>query len=186
MITTLLLPLLLLAAGCGGGEDSRAGRSAAAAAIAAESLPALTGRVVDRANLLTPAVEAALTGRLETLERATRDQLVVVTLASLDSKAIETVGLELGNGWGIGQDELDNGVLLIVAPNERKVRIEVGSGLEGLLSDAAAQAIIDERLLPEFRSGRFETGIEAGVAAMIEILEQDRRRPQPRPLKQAA
>ena len=139
-------------------------------------VPPLTGRVVDRADLLTPPVQAKLTAELARLERRTRDQLVVVTVRSL-ARPIEDVGLSMGRCWGIGQKGLDNGVILLVAPHEHKVRIEVGTGLEGLLTDPRAKTIIDETLVPAFRRGRFEGGIEAGVERIEKVLTSDTRRP---------
>jgi uncharacterized protein len=158
-------------AGCGG---------PAPAAVRPECahVPALTGRVVDRANLLTPANEAKLTGELAGLERRTSDQLVVVTLPSLDGRPIEEVGLDLGRCWGVGQKGLDNGVLLIVARADRKVRIEVGTGLENLLKDEVAGQIIRENLVPAFRENRFDDGVEAGVGRIEAVLLSDTRRPQ--------
>ncbi|HYC74828.1 TPM domain-containing protein [Brevundimonas sp.] len=135
--------------------------------------PALTGRVVDQAGLLTPAKEAEITARLEALERDTSDQLVVVTLDSLQGLEIEDYGYRLGRAWGIGQAEDDNGVLLIVAPEERKVRIEVGYGLEPVLTDALSALIIHNEILPSFREGHFERGIEQGVAAIDAQLRLD-------------
>lgn len=134
-------------------------------------LPTLTGRVVDNAGLLRPETIAALTARLTTLEAKTSDQLVVATVTSLGGQDVDAFGLRLGNMWGIGTKELDNGVLLIVAPVERKVRIEVGYGLERLLTDARAAAIIDKTILPAFRTGRMEDGVTAGVAAIVAVLE---------------
>ncbi len=135
--------------------------------------PALTGRVVDQAGLLSPAREAELTARLEALERDTSDQLVVVTLDSLQGLEIEDYGYRLGRAWGIGQAENDNGVLLIVAPQERKVRIEVGYGLEPVLTDGLSALIIHNEILPAFRDGYFERGIERGVAAIETQLRLD-------------
>jgi uncharacterized protein len=127
-------------------------------AIAEPTFPALTGRVVDDANLLAPADKEALTADLKALEDKTSDQVVVVTVPSLQGYAIEDYGLRLGNHWGI-----KNGVLLIVAPNERKVRIEVARGLEATLTDALSQTIIDNAILPHFRAGDFAGGIKDGV-----------------------
>ena len=107
--------------------------------------PALTGRVVDEANILNEATRATLTQKLADLEAKTTDQLVVATLKSLQGTSIEDFGYQLGRHWRIGQKDKNNGVLLIVAPNERKVRIEVGYGLEGTLTDAVAQADHRER-----------------------------------------
>lgn len=135
----------------------------AAAAFAQPSFPSLSGRVVDQAGLISPEGEAALTRRLEALEAETGDQLVVVTLNSLQGYEIEEYGYQLGRAWGIGQAARDNGVLLIVAPNERKVRIEVGYGLEPVMTDAMSALIIRNAILPAFREGDFEGGIGAGV-----------------------
>lgn len=147
---------------------------AAAPGLAQElRFPALTGRVVDQANLLSPAREAELTQRLEALERDTSDQLVVVTVDSLQDRDIADYGYQLGRAWGIGQAAENNGVLLIVAPNERKVRIEVGYGLEPILTDALSALIIHERILPAFRDGGYERGITDGVEAIDEQLRLD-------------
>lgn len=145
--------------------------------MAGFTLPALTGRVVDEADLLQPEAEQELTARLGVLEAATTDQLVVVTLPSLGGHEIAAVGLALGNGWGIGQERKNNGVLLIVAPSERKVRIEVGCGLEGLLSDERAAEIVEQILVPQFRTGQFELGIQMGVDAIVAVLRSDGKRP---------
>ncbi len=153
---------------------------------ATSSLPALTGRVVDDAEILSPRVEAELVSQLEQLERRTSDQLIVVTVPDLKGEAIEVLGLRLGNGWGIGQKDVNNGVLLIVAPADRKVRIEVGFGLEGLLTDERAGDIIQNRLIPAFREGNYEQGVLAGVTEISRVLLSDPRRPRKRPLKKAA
>jgi uncharacterized protein len=131
--------------------------------IAAPTFPALTGRVVDDADLLSPEDEQALTQELKALEDKSSDQLVVVTLPSLQGYEIEDFGYQLGRHWGIGTAKLDNGVLLIVAPNERKVRIEVGYGLEPILTDALTKIIIENGILPRFRAGDFPGGIKDGV-----------------------
>jgi uncharacterized protein len=143
-------------------------------------LTALTGRVVDNAHILSAAERRRLTLQLAALERRTTDQLVVVTLPSLGGYSIEQVGLRLGKGWGIGQSGLDNGVLLIVAPNDRQVRIEVGCGLEGLLTDKRAGEIIQQKLIPLLRTGGYDRAAESGATAIAAILEADPRRPQPR------
>ena len=134
-------------------------------------------RVMDNANLLDPATERSLTVKSEALEKATSDQLVVVTLPSLDGRTIEDVGLSLGRRWGVGQKELDNGVLLLVAPNERKVRIEVGYGLEALLTDERAAAIVREQI-PLFRSGKSVDAIVLGVGRIDTVLRSNTQRPQ--------
>ena len=137
----------------------------------------LTGRVVDDAQIIAPSTERQLSDRSVALENDTSDQLVVVTLPSLHGARIEDVAIALGRGWGIGQRKLDNGVLLIVAPNDHKVRIEVGLGLDRLLSDERAGKIIRD-MLPLFRTNKFEQGISLGESEIIQILESDKRRPQ--------
>src|ERR1700738_664464 len=117
--------------------------SVIALAAYALTFPELTGRVVDDAGILDPSTKAALERKLAEFETKTTGQLVVVTLKSLQGTSIEDYGYQLGRHWGIGQKEKNNGVLLIVAPNERKVRIEVGYGLEGTLTDAVTKLIIE-------------------------------------------
>lgn len=132
--------------------------------------PALTGRVVDVANILSAADERRIEGLLAAHEAKTTDQVVVVTVPGLQGADIETFGYQLGRHWGIGQKGKDNGVLLIVAPNERQVRIEVGYGLEGRLTDAEASRIIRTAIVPAFRSGDMTAGIVAGVHAILAVL----------------
>ena len=144
-----------------------------AAAQGAPNFPPLTGRVVDQANLLSPQTEQLLTEKLAALEAESSDQLVVVTLNSLQDQEIEDYGYRLGRAWGIGQSENDNGALLIVAPNERKVRIEVGYGLEPILTDAFSSLVIQNEILPSFRQGDFEGGIVKGVDALVTQLSLD-------------
>jgi uncharacterized protein len=152
----------------------------AAPAGTAADLPPLTGRVVDMANLLTPVEEARLTRQLAALERRTSDQLVIVTTRSLGGRTIEAYGLMLGNGWHVGQRGKDNGVLLIVAPTEGRTRIEVGYGLEAILTNARARVIVDRDLLPRFREGRWRAGIEAGTHAIVAMLIAHEREPRRR------
>jgi len=133
-------------------------------------LPTLTGRVVDQANVLNSAEEAQLSNRLRDLETKTSTQLVVVTLPSLRGSPIEDWGLALGRSWGIGQKGKDNGVLLVVAPNDRALRIEVGYGLEGTLPDATADAIIRNVIVPRFKAGNMAGGISDGVDAILAVL----------------
>lgn len=135
--------------------------------------PALSGQIVDNANLLSEAEEAQLLASLQALEGTSSDQLVVVTLPSLQGFSIEDFGYKLGRHWGIGQAEKDNGVLLIVAPNERKVRIEVGTRLEPILTDAMSRIIIENAILPGFRRGDFPAGIAAGVRDIKDVLLGD-------------
>ncbi|MCC6781011.1 MAG: TPM domain-containing protein [Hyphomicrobiales bacterium] len=140
---------------------------------AALVFPTLSGRVVDEAGILDPAIRTALTDKLAALEAKSTDQLVVVTLKSLQGTSIEDFGVQLGRSWQAGQKGKNNGVLLIVAPNERKVRIEVGYGLEGALTDAVSRLIIENAILPRFRAGDFPGGITRGVDDIISVLTGD-------------
>jgi uncharacterized protein len=142
-------------------------------ASAAPQFPALTGRVVDGANILSPATKTDLDQKLAGLEAKTSRQLVVVTVPSLQGYEISDYGYQLGRAWGIGQKQLNNGVLLIVAPTEHKVRIEVGYGMEPILTDALSEIIIQNAILPAFRKGDFNAGVEAGVDALIQQLSLD-------------
>jgi uncharacterized protein len=143
------------------------------ATAVAYNFPPLSGRVVDQAGLLSATAEAELSAQLAAHEQKTTNQVVVVTLNSLEGGAIEEYGVELGRHWGIGQKEKDNGVLLLVAPNERRMRIEVGYGLEGTLTDAISSVIIDRRLRPAFRAGDYEAGIRSGVDGILDVLENN-------------
>lgn len=143
----------------------------AQASLAQVGLPALTGRVVDNASLLRPETEATLTAKFAALEASTTDQFVVATVPSLGRRSIGAFGLALGRGWGVGQKDLDIGVLLIVAPAERTVRIEVGYGLERVLSDDRAASIIREDIIPRFKEGRMEEGVVAGAEAIVAVLQ---------------
>jgi uncharacterized protein len=133
-------------------------------------VPYLTGRVVDNAEILGPEARKAIQARLEEHERRTTDQIVVLTLPSLEGESIEDYADETFNAWKLGRKGKDNGVLLLVVPPERRMRIEVGYGLEGSLTDAAASRIIRNVLAPQFRSGDFDAGITQGVEAIIGVL----------------
>lgn len=133
--------------------------------VHAQSLffPQLTGQVVDDADILSSVEEAELTTMLRKVEGQSTDQIVVVTVRSLQGYSIEDFGVRLARHWGIGQAGKDNGVLLIVAMLQRQVRIEVGRGLEGVLPDALAGLIIQRRIVPAFKRGDLAGGIKAGV-----------------------
>lgn len=135
--------------------------------------PALSGRVVDQAGLLDAQTSAQLSQMLQAHEQSTSEQIVLVTVPDLQGAAIEDYGYQLGRAWGIGQKGKDNGALLLVAKAERKVRIEVGYGLEGTLTDAQSSIIINNVILPSFRQGDFAGGIRAGAAAMLQVLGGD-------------
>jgi uncharacterized protein len=141
----------------------------AAPALAADAVqyPALTGRVVDDAHLLSPQVQADLTQKLADLEQKTSRQLVVVTVPSLGGQEIEDYGVGLLRQWKIGQKGLNNGALFIVAPTEHKVRVEVGYGLEATLTDAVSSVILQREAIPKFKAGDFPGGIVAGTDALI-------------------
>ena len=132
--------------------------------------PALTGRVVDDAGILSASTQSELTDMLAAHERATGQQVVVVTLDSLQGYTIEDYGYQLGRYWGIGQKGKNTGALLIVAPKEHKVRIEVGYGLEGTLTDAICSTIINSDVLPNFKRGDFNGGIVAGTTSILRVL----------------
>jgi len=145
----------------------------APAARAALTFPPLSGQVVDDAHVLSPQTVADLTAKLSALEAKTGRQLVVVTLPSLQGDDIEDYGYQLGRTWGIGQKGKDNGVLLIVAPTERKVRIEVGYGLEPIITDALSSVILQSAVLPKFRAGDVQGGVVAGTDALVDQLSAD-------------
>lgn len=143
-----------------------------AAPLAAQpQFPELTGRVVDNADILSPEAEARLTAKLEALETQSQRQLVIATIPDLQGYDISDYGYQLGRAWGLGDAERNDGALLLVAPNDRKVRIEVGYGLEGYLTDALSSLIIQNQILPAFRNGDFPGGIEAGTDAIITQLQ---------------
>ncbi len=151
-LSVLLLSSLLLVSFC---------------CLAAPDFPALTGRVVDQANILSAQQKSELTSKLEQHEKATSNQVVVVTLSSLQGYDISDYGYQLGRYWKIGQSENNNGVLLIVAPNERKVRIETGYGLEGALPDVLSNQIIQDEIIPYFKNADFPGGVKAGAEAIL-------------------
>ncbi|MEZ5785008.1 MAG: YgcG family protein [Xanthobacteraceae bacterium] len=161
-------------------------------ALSAHALtfPPLTGRVVDEAGILDPATKQALEQKLADFEAKTTGQFVVVTLKSLQGTSIEDFGYQLGRHWQIGQKDKNSGVLLIVAPNERKVRIEVGYGLEGNLTDAVSRLIIENAILPRFRANDYAGGISRGVDDIIQAAtvnpEEWRSRAQKRPDHQSS
>jgi uncharacterized protein len=144
-----------------------------APALADPTFPPLTGRVVDDAHVLSPQVQADLTAKLAALEQATSRQLVVVTLPSLGGDEIDDYGYRLLRAWGIGQKGANNGALFIIVPSEHKVRVEVGYGLEGILTDALSSVILQRSVLPKFRAGDVQGGIVDGTDALIEQLNLD-------------
>jgi uncharacterized protein len=143
----------------------------AAEVRAAPSFPPLTGRVVDAANILPDATAAALDAKLAALEKQTSIQLVVATVPDLQGYEIDEYGYQLGRTWALGQKGKNNGALLLVAPKERKVRIDAGYGLEGTLTDALTSQIIRRDIIPRFKAGDMPGGIVAGTDAIIKLVE---------------
>ncbi len=162
MIRTLVVALALLIA-------------AVAPSWAADgpNFPPLTGRVVDQVGILSPAAQDRLTAEFAAHEQRTGQQVVVAVVKSLDGRAIEDYGYQLGRAWGIGQKGKNTGAILLVAPTERKVRIEVGYGLEGDLTDAISSTIISGVIAPRFRQGDMEGGIVDGAEQILRVLGDD-------------
>jgi uncharacterized protein len=140
---------------------------ATVALAAVPKFPALTGRVVDDAHVLSPATAQKLDGELASLETQTGHQLVVATVPDLQGYEIEDYGYQLGRAWQLGRKGVNDGAILLVAPKERKVRIEVGYGLEPVLTDALSSVILQQKVLPQFRQGRMEQGVVDGAEALI-------------------
>ncbi len=129
--------------------------------------------VNDFANLISDNNETKLNSLLKEVSTKTRAQIAVVTLSSLDGYPIEDVGLSIGRQWGVGQKDKNNGVVILVAPNERKMRIEVGYGLEGAIPDSKAGRIRDELMIPEFKKGNYETGIIYATEKIANLVAQE-------------
>lgn len=169
---------------------ARIGKSSAVALVAllctlvaafTASFPELAGRIVDQANIITPDTRSALEPKLADLETKSGIQLVVATVASLEGQEIEPYANELFRSWKLGEKTKNNGVLLLVAPNQRRVHIEVGYGLEGTLTDALAKVIITNAIAPRFKTGDFNGGVSRGVDDIITVLTVDASEWQKRP-----
>jgi uncharacterized protein len=145
------------------------------------SFPPLTGRVVDQAGIMTAQSRSELEAKLKNLEDKSGIQVVVATVKSLEGSDIETYANQLIRNWRLGEAKKNNGVLLFVAPNEHKVRIEVGYGLEGTLTDALSSVIISSAMVPRFKANDFSAGIERGVDGIISVLSGDTADWQPKP-----
>ncbi|PIE56554.1 MAG: methanol dehydrogenase [Desulfobulbus propionicus] len=135
--------------------------------VQARDIPKLTARVNDLAGLLSPGTVQQLEGSLASFEREQSTQIVILTITSLDGDNLEDFAIRLAEQWQIGQQGLDNGAILIIARNERKIRIEVGYGLEGSLTDLVAGRIIRTVIRPHFKRGDFDAGVLAGTSAMM-------------------
>lgn len=160
---------ILLSLACGG------------VAAFAVNYPALTGRIVDQANIIPADTRNAIEPKLTELEAKSDIQLVVATITSLEGQEIEPYANELFRNWKLGEKDKNNGVLLLVAPNEHRVRIEVGYGLEGTLTDALSKIIITNAITPRFKTGDFGGGIARGVDDIITVLTTDSAEWQQRP-----
>lgn len=140
-------------------------------ATGAADIPFLTGRVTDNAQILSAEVNRLLSDSLKMHELRTTNQVAILTIPTLDDESIEDFANRVFNEWKLGQKGKDNGVLILIVPSERRMRIEVGYGLEGTLTDLAAGRIIQYIMTPKFREGDYDGGITDGALAVISILE---------------
>ncbi len=138
--------------------------------VAALEIQSLTARVNDYAAMLSPATKQQLESVLAALEQSDSTQLAVLTITSLEGENLENFSLKVVEKWKLGQKNLDNGALLLIAKNDRKLRIEVGYGLEGVLTDLQSGRIIRDIITPQFRNGNFDQGVIDGVSAMIAVV----------------
>ena len=138
--------------------------------FAAFEVPKLKTRILDQANLIDAASKQKINQLLAGHEKASSNQVIVVTLKDLQGYSVEQAGVEMGRAWGVGQKEQNNGIVLILAQAERKVRIEVGYGLEGVMTDAVSATIIQEYILPRFKTGDFSGGLLVGTQAIVAAL----------------
>lgn len=132
-------------------------------------VPKLTGYVNDYAGMISAQTKPSLEEQLQEFEKSDSTQIVVVTIPSLQGEVLEDFSIKVAEAWKIGQQGKDNGIILLIAKEERKIRIEVGRGLEGKLTDLASGRIIDQVIKPSFKSGDFDGGISAGVSALIQV-----------------
>jgi uncharacterized protein len=139
--------------------------------LPAADVPYLTGRITDNAQLLSQEVNRSLSDSLQAHEKRTGNQIAVLTISSLGGESIEDYSVRVFESWKLGQKGKDNGVLIVVVPDDRRMRIEVGYGLEGTLTDAMAGRIIQTVMTPKFKNGDFEGGIVEGAGAVMKLLE---------------
>lgn len=161
---------LLLALTFGSSIHEVKGAKVGQEAVASTGFPSLAGRVTDVAQVLTGQQKNRLSAKLELIEQTTGHQMIVVTVPTLGGRDIAGFARDLGNTWGIGRKGYDDGVILLVAPRERRIRIAVGYGLEEALPNALCKQIIDKQMLPHFRNDDLAGGIEAGVDALASRL----------------
>ena len=157
--------MLLLCAAVSGAFDSAQAEQG--------TLPKPAGRITDLANVIDANVEAELDQRIDQLEQKTSHEIAVVTVPTLGGTTVEDYAVRLFKEWGIGQADKDNGVLVLVAPNEREMRIEVGYGLEGILPDGLAGEVVNNTFIPRFRSNDYSGGIRDGVLRVADIVEKE-------------
>lgn len=139
--------------------------------VSALTFPEPTGYIVDQANILSLEARQALEGELTAYTASTSNEIAVVTVSSLEGVTIEEYAVKLFEKWSIGTKDKDNGVLLLIAPNERELRIEVGYGLEGAVPDITAKDIITTVITPSFKDGNYDVGVTEGVRALIKATE---------------
>ena len=149
-------------------------------ALAVVAVPPLVGRVVDQTGTLSAGDIASLTQTLQDLQTRKGSQIAVLIVPTTDGEAIEQFSLRVAEAWKIGRKKIDDGALLVIARNDRRLRIEVGYGLEGALTDATTKRIIDEDITPKFKTGDFAGGVSAGVARMVRVAEGEKL-PEPEP-----
>src|SRR5215203_4967212 len=150
------------------------------AAMALVAVPPLSGRVVDQTATLSSGDIASLQQTLRSFESRKGSQIAVLIVPTTDGEAIEQFSLRVAEAWKIGRKKIDDGALLVVAKNDRKLRIEVGYGLEGTLTDVTSKRIIDEEITPKFKSGDFAGGVSAGINRMIRVIDGEKL-PEPEP-----
>ena len=144
------------------------------AALADVAVPPLVGRVVDTTNTLTSSYVETLNQRIRNFENRKRSQIAVLIVPTTQPETIEQYSIRVAESWKIGRKKIDDGALLVIAKNDRKLRIEVGYGLEGALTDATARRIIDEVIAPRFKTGDFAGGISDGLSRMIDVIDSER------------
>jgi uncharacterized protein len=141
------------------------------AAVAEVAVPRLSGRVVDQTATLSSSDVASLDQTLKDFEARKGSQVAVLIVPTTDGEAIEQFSIRVAEAWKIGRKKVDDGAILVVAKNDRKLRIEVGYGLEGALNDVTTKRIIDEIIAPKFRSGDFAGGISSGVDRILRVID---------------